>query len=52
LYAQVGCFRISPSMIGLTTEGEIKVWMNTNFAINGPSFPQNSIVTSMIANEK
>ena len=39
-------------MIGLTTEGEIKVWMNTNFAINGPSFPQNSIVTSMIASEK
>lgn len=29
-----GFFRVSPRMIGFTKEGEVKVWINSNFSLN------------------
>lgn len=33
-----GFFRISPKMIGYTKSGEVKVWINSNFALNWPEY--------------
>jgi len=49
LYEKVGCFKIKPDMMGLTSEGELRVWLHHNFAFNKPEFPKNSVETVRIS---
>ena len=36
LFKEAGIFLISRNMIGLNCQGEIRVWLNENFATNSP----------------
>lgn len=43
MYGKVGCFSITPKMMGLTSEGELRVWMHEQFGENSPQMVKKSI---------
>ena len=48
LYGKVGCFSITSKMMGLTSEGELRVWMHEKFGQNCPQMVKKSIRTLSI----
>jgi hypothetical protein len=45
LFAQAGCFEVTPNMMGITNAGNLKVWLNENFAINCPAKEKGVLMT-------
>ena len=45
-YQKVGPFRVNDQMIGFNNQGEAKVWVNENFALNHPSYPRRRLAST------
>ena len=55
MHEKVGVFDVTPNMIGVNNQGEVKSWLNENFAYNHPShekpYLQTTAINSHYANE-
>jgi len=46
----VGLFEVTEDMVGVNTEGVVKVWLNENFALNHPTSERPSLqITSTVS---
>jgi len=48
LYQNVGPFDVNSNMIGITQEGEVKVWHNENFGKNYPLREKRTLQSSRV----
>ena len=48
----MGLFEITEDMVGVNTDGEVKVWLNENFGLNHPTLERPSLQITSTATLK